>query len=142
MAKLGEPEEYLLPVLADSVLERATRTYNPLALLRGLHLSLRAGSRRAVIAFGFALGYLLLAIFVAMAITKPFWGDHVGLFRGDDGFYTFGILASPQPSRELLGLWIIPIAGAIAILLYAGLTRALRAVRRARSTQPSNRSKR
>ena len=128
MDRLGRPADYLRPHIADELLDRGTRSYSPAPIAAGLYHSLRAGSSRALKGATFGLGYLLLAIFTAMALLKPVWGDHIGLFRQVDGTVNFGIVADTAGSRELLGLWIIPIALAFAALLYVILTRSLRAV--------------
>lgn len=127
--RLGRPAEYLRPLIADELLDRGTRSFNPVPLARGLYYSIGHGAARTMAALGFGLGYLLLAAFAAMVLLKPLWGDHVGLFRRPDGTVSFGIVADPAGARELLGFWIVPIALAVAALLYVVLTRALRAVR-------------
>lgn len=129
MRRLGRPADYLRPVIAEQLLEQGTRSYAPAPIARGLYHSLKLGSTRAVVAAGFALGYTMLAIFAAMALLKPVWGDHVGLFREPDGRVSFGIVANASGASELLGLWIIPIALLLTALLYVILTRALRSAR-------------
>lgn len=130
ISRLGRPADYLHPLLADELLAHGSRTYHPAPIARGLYHAVRAGSSRAAAGIGFGLGYLFLAIFTAMALLKPLWADHVGLFRHSDGTVTFGIVAETAGARELLGLWIMPIAVAVALLLYIVLTRALRAQQR------------
>lgn len=129
IGRLGRPGEYLRPIIAEQLLERGTRSYAPAPIARGLYHSLKLGSTRAVVAAGFALGYIMLAVFALMAVLKPVWGDHVGLFREPDGKVSFGIVANATGAVELLGLWIIPIALLLTTLLYIVLTRALRSVR-------------
>lgn len=130
LARLGRPADYLHPLIADALLERGTRTYAPTPIARGLAHALLAGSKHAATAAIFGLGYALLAAFTAMILLKPVWGDHVGLFRRADGLLGFGIVADTRGARELLGLWVIPIALAVVAALYVALTRALRAARR------------
>jgi len=127
--RLGRPADYLRPVLADQLLARGTRTYNPTPIARGLYHSLKLGSTRAATAVGFAFGYIALAIFALMALLKPFWGDHVGLFREPNGTISFGIVGNSSGGEELLGFWIIPISLFVVAVLYIILTRALRSVR-------------
>lgn len=129
LRRLGEPRVYLRALLADGLLERGTRTYRPMLIARGLFHSLLAGSARAATAAAFALGYLLLALFAAMAVLKPLWGDHVGLFRRPDGALSLGIIAHTEGARDLLGLWSTPAALLVSLLLYFALARALRAAR-------------
>ncbi|MDR6126387.1 hypothetical protein QE361_002767 [Sphingomonas sp. SORGH_AS802] len=132
LSRLGRPIDYLRPLLADEMLERGTRTYSPITIARGLSHAIMAGSRRAVIGFAFGLGYLLLAIFTGMALLKPLWGEHVGVFRYADGTVSAGIVAQSDGARELLGWWSIPIALLLAALLYVALTKGLRALRQRR----------
>lgn len=132
LSRLGRPIDYLRPLLADELIERGTRTYSPVAIARGLSCGVMAGSRRAVIGFAFGLGYLLLAVFTAMALLKPLWGEHVGVFRYADGTFSAGIVAQSDGARELLGWWSIPIALLLAALLYVALTKGLRALRQRR----------
>lgn len=132
LSRLGQPADYLRPLLADQMIERGTRTYSPVTIARGLSHSVLAGSRRTVIALGFGLGYLLLAIFAGMAIVKPLWGEHVGVFRNADGTVSAGIVARGDGAQELLGWWSIPIALLLAAVLYIALTKGLRALRHRR----------
>lgn len=129
MGRLGRPAEYLRPLIAEHLLEQGARSYRPAPIARGLYHSLKLGSTRAVVAGGFALGYAMLAAFAAMALLKPVWGDHVGLFRRRDGTLSFGVVADVAGADELLGLWIIPVALLLTASLYVLLTRALRRVR-------------
>lgn len=129
LSRLGRPVDYLRPMIADELIERGTRSYAPFPIARGLLHALLAGSRRTAIGLAFGLGYLLLAIFAAAAVLKPIWGEHVGLFRNPDGAISAGIVATAPGERELLGWWSIPIALALAALLYIALTKGLRALR-------------
>lgn len=132
LSRLGEPADYLRPLIADQLIERGTRSYSPSMIARGLSHSVLAGSRRTAIALGFGLGYLLLAIFACMAILKPLWGEHVGLFRNADGTVSAGIVARSAGSQELLGWWSIPIALLLTGVLYIALTKGLRVLRHRR----------
>lgn len=129
LSSLGQPNDYLHPLMADELIDRGTLTYNPITIARGLYSSVLAGSRRTAIALGFGLGYLLLGVFAAMAILKPFWFQNVGVFRNSDGTISAGIVAQSEGARELLGLWSIPITLVLAALLYIALTKGLRTLR-------------
>ena len=122
--RLGQPSAFLGPMLAEELLERGAQTYNPALISRGLYHSIRTGSRKALTVIAFAFGYLLLVIFAAMSLLKPFFAENIGLIRSPDGSLNFGILS--DGGEELLGLWSIPITLAICTLLYVALTRALR----------------
>lgn len=123
--RLGQPSEFLRPMLADELIERGARTYDPSLITRGLYHTVRSGSRRAFSAMAFAAGYIVLATFAAMTLLKPFFGNHVGLIRSPNGSLTFG-LVTDGGGEELLGLWSIPLTLALCALLYVLLTRALR----------------
>lgn len=128
LARLGRPAEYLEPLIAEALIAEGTRSSALVA--RELGRAALTGARRGGTALAFGLGYLLLAIFAAMAVLKPFRSDGVGLFRLPDGAYAAGIVAPSPGAQELLGWWTVPLALAVALLLYAALTRGLRAVRR------------
>lgn len=132
LMRLGRPIDYLRPLLADEFIERGTQNYSPITIGRGLAYAIMAGSRRAVIGFTFGLGYLLLGIFTAMALLKPFLGEHVGLFRHADGTISAGILAQSYGARDLLGWWSIPVTLLLAAALYFALTKGLRILRKRR----------
>lgn len=125
IARLGQPSEFLRPMLADELLERGAQTYDPSLISRGLYHTIRSGSRRALTAIAFAAGYIFLAIFAVMTLLKPFFSNHVGLIRGPNGSLTFGLVADGA-GEDLLGLWSIPLTLALCVLLYVLLTRALR----------------
>ena len=73
----------------------------------------------------FFLGYLFIAAFVVIALSKPFWADNVGLFRAPDGTIAAGIVAKTAGYQEVLGWWSIPVALALAMLIYLLLTKGL-----------------
>ena len=125
LAKLGQPMEILRPVLAESYLAKGAQNFNPITISKGLFHTLLAGGSRVLAASLFALGYLFIAVFVAIALSKPFWPDNVGLFRFPDGTFSAGIVAQIAESEELLGWWTIPLALIFAALIYALLTRWL-----------------
>jgi hypothetical protein len=132
LSRLGRPIDYLRPLLADELIERGTRSYSPVTIARGISYAVMAGSRRAAIALIFGIGYLSLAIFTGMAVLKPLWGEHVGVFRNADGTISACIVARSDGARELLGWWSILIALLLATLLYVILTKGLRALRHRR----------
>ena len=125
LARLGSPASYLRPLLADEFIDRGVRSYRPNLIARGLFHSLLAGSRRAVVAMLFGLGYLFLAVFIAITVLKPFMIDRVGLFRDAHGLVGAGILGRTDGLQELLGWWSIPISLTLSLLLYLALTRML-----------------
>ena len=73
----------------------------------------------------FVSGYLLLAVFMAIAVLKPFMTNRVGLFRDSHGLVAAGILSSTDGMQELLGWWTIPISLGLSLLIYLILTKML-----------------
>jgi hypothetical protein len=132
LSRLGRPIDYLRPLLADDLIERGTRTYSPVTIARGISYAVMAGSGRAATALLFGIGYLLLAIFTGMAVLKPLWSEHVGVFRNANGTISAGIVTQTDGAGELLGWWSIPIALLLAAVLYVMLTKGLRALRHRR----------
>jgi hypothetical protein len=126
LAKLGRPIDILRPALAESYLSQGAQNLNPVTISKGLFHTLLAGGSRVLAGFAFAIGYLLIAIFVAIALAKPFWDEHVGVFRYPDGTMAAGFVARSAAGEELLGWWFIPVALALAALIYFLLTKGLR----------------
>ena len=128
--RLGDPIEYLRPLLTDQYISDATHSYNPVVIGKGLFHSILEGGSQFIKASLFAVAYLFIAVFVVIALSKPFWPDQVGLFRDPDGIISVGILADTAGTQELLGWWAIPAALLLAGLIYYLLTRALKSLAR------------
>ena len=125
LERLGRPIDYLHPILGERYISRATRTYSPVAVSKGLFHTILAGGGRLLAASLFGLGYMFIAVFVAIALSKPFWPDNVGLFRAPDGTIAAGIVAETAGYQEVLGWWSIPVALSFAMLIYLLLTKCL-----------------
>ena len=97
------------------------------ALVQSLWLSVAARSGRVsqvLVNAGFAvLRLLFAAVFLFVALAKPFVPDQAGLFvRGNK--YTVGVLSHvPIGSKELLGYWIIPILTLVAFAILLSIAR-------------------
>lgn len=125
LERLGRPIDYLHPILGERYISCATRTYSPVAVGKGLFHTILAGGGRLLAATLFGLGYLFIAVFVAIALSKPFWPDNVGLFRAPDGTIAAGIVAGTAGYQDVLGWWSVPIALSLAMLVYLLLTKGL-----------------
>ena len=132
IARLGSPRDFLRPILADHLLERGANTFHPRLLAEGLYHNVFGGLKAGIISVAFAVGYVLIIMFAAMALLKAFVPNHVGYFVYPNGTRTFGILADTTGAREALGYWVVPLALAAATVLYVTLTLGLRATRRFR----------
>jgi len=125
ISKLGDPDDYLRPLVADGLIERATAQLDPIGVAHGLYHAIRLGSTRMAIGLIFALGYLVLIVFLAIALLRPLWGGHVGLYRWPNGVIQFGFLKSTSGATDLLGQFTIPAVLAVFGLIYLLLTRWL-----------------
>jgi HAAS len=132
IARLGRPRDFLRPILADHLLEQGASTFHPRLLAEGLYHNVFGGLKAGIISVAFAVGYVLIIVFAAMALMKAFVPSHVGYFVYPNGTRTFGILTDTTGAREALGYWVVPLALAAATVLYVLLTLGLRAARRFR----------
>ncbi|KAA3608757.1 MAG: hypothetical protein D8M58_18645 [Calditrichaeota bacterium] len=124
--KLGEPHEFLKPVVSDKLLQRGTKTLSPKTLLTGLAYKLTGGIGSLFMALLFGTGYLLTFIFGLMSFAKFLFPENVGLFRRPDESWSFGILKVTEGATELLGYWIVPLGLLAAFILYFILTQLLK----------------
>jgi len=131
--RMGEPEKFLKPLIADKYMNRASRTLSPKDVIKGLYFSLFTGLKKALVSFFLGLGYIIVCILGLMAVLKPFFPNHVGLILFNNGSVTAGISTNSSGVRiDYLGYWVIPIAAGLAVLIYIGLTKYLHKTRRAR----------
>jgi uncharacterized membrane protein len=128
--RLGEPDEFIRPLLADKLLKKASRTLTPTAVVSGLYYYLYGGAKRALLGSLFGVGYLISLGLVVMAALKIFFPAHIGLLVFENGDWSFGIkLHSVGLKADVLGFWIIPLGLAIGTLLYWTLTKLLRVLK-------------
>lgn len=131
--RLGEPESFIGPMRSDRLLEKASKSFRPKDVLKGLYWHLVGGTKKAVLGVVYVLGYILAVIFGLIAVLKIVSPRHVGLFLFNDGDFMFGYALDLTGLRtEVLGYAIIPICGFAAIGLYFGLTRLLKTLKRSR----------
>lgn len=127
--RLGEPDDFIKPMVAGRLLEDASHSLNPKSVVMGLMYNAVAGVKKAGLSIVLGLGYLILCIFSLMSILKVILPHQVGLFFDPEGGAPFfGVLGDPGNHVEVLGFWIIPLGIVISFLLYFGLTRLLRII--------------
>jgi len=119
--KLGTPSEVLKPLIADKMLDKATRTFNPVHIAKALLLNLTNGISYIV----FAILYLFLGTFIFCAGAKIF-DPEVGMYYKDGKFQAIGMIRGGQGYEEVLGYWFIPVMLLIAFTLYIIITLLLR----------------
>lgn len=129
--RLGEPESYIKPMLAERLLSSASRSLRPKYVLKGLYYHFVGGARKVLAGVVFAVGYLLVFVLALIGVLKIFFPRHVGLFLYEQGGALLGMDVKPEHVRtEVLGYWIIPICLGLAFALYVGLTKFLKVLRK------------
>ncbi|MEO0583535.1 MAG: hypothetical protein AAF135_15025 [Bacteroidota bacterium] len=122
LEKLGEPEEFLVEMVAERKMEEAARTANPLHLIHAFRLNISRG-----IAYVFmALLYLFTFCFTLLIPLKLIFPAQVGLFKEAGRFVSFGYLSKTEGTSEVLGGWFIPLVLGIVIILYFSIVVSLR----------------
>lgn len=120
--KLGAPEEVLKPLIADKLLEKATKSFNPIDIFRALALNITNGISYIV----FSILYLCLGGFIFLIFAKIINGNKVGMYVQDGKFQAIGMLSDSTNYQEVLGNWFIPIMLISTIILYFVITLLLR----------------
>ncbi|RXG18296.1 putative membrane protein [Leeuwenhoekiella aestuarii] len=119
--KLGDPELVLKPLVADKMLDKATRSFNPLDVLKALMLNITNGISYII----FAILYLFLGAFIFMILAK-LANEEVGLYFKNDQFVALGFVKNTSNYQEVLGYWFIPLMLLAAFLFYIAITLLLR----------------
>jgi hypothetical protein len=114
LAALGTPDELAGQYITDSVLARAEVSRSPLRILASLFRWASLSFAGFFVLLGSVLGYFFGAVFVLVAIMKPFHPQTAGLWllhdaTGDPEFsFRLGFGTVPA-GRDLLGWWIVPL---------------------------------
>lgn len=119
---LGVPAEVLKPLVADKLMEKATKTFNPLHVFKALMLNLGNGIGYII----FFLLYLFLGSFVFLIFAKIFDPTNVGMFFKEGRFVALGRFENNLNYQEVLGYWFIPVMMLSIIVLYLFLTSLLK----------------
>ncbi|MBC6982084.1 DUF1700 domain-containing protein [Caulobacter sp. 17J80-11] len=108
LAALGAPETLAKTYMEDFRMTQAIAQANPAALL--LTILDRAGRNAAAAVIGFVAVtlYLMSAGFLVVAVLKPFFPTHVGLWLDPFSFGAWVNTATPA-GPEVLGWWTIPV---------------------------------
>lgn len=120
--KLGAPEEVLKPLIADKLLDKATKSFNPLDVFKALALNITNGISYII----FAILYLLIGGFIFLIIAKIANGDKVGMYTQDGQFQVLGMISDAENYQEILGNWFIPVMLLAATILYLIITLVLK----------------
>lgn len=121
LESLGEPEIFLKELVAEKQLEEATRSFNPVKIIRALLLNITNG----ISYFIFLILYLSLFSFVFLIVAKIVDPSGVGLFYKSNDFFVLGKVSDLHTNYEQyeqLGNWFIPLMIAAILLFYTLIT--------------------
>lgn len=140
---LGDPEELAAKYQTEALLARGRTSRSSLALLKAVQLWAMEGLFGLTMFFVGILGYSLAAALVLVAVLKPFFPHHIGLWKNPPDLFALGFVSGPpDPQFEILGLWIIPLGLVVGCLLWLGMTQLLRGLlRRYRAFAPPLRAR-
>lgn len=119
--KLGSPEEILKPLIADKLMEKATKSFNPIHIFKALLLNIANGVSYII----FSLLYLSLGTFVFLIFAKLF-NSNVGLYFQEGKFQVLGLVIETSDYQEVLGYWFIPVMILATVILYFIITLLLK----------------
>ena len=115
LAALGTPEELAGQYITDNVLARAEVSRSPLRILDSLFRWASLSVAGFFVLICSVLGYFFGAVFILVAILKPFHPQTAGLWllhdsTGDPEFsFRMGFSSTPPDGRDLLGWWVVPL---------------------------------
>lgn len=123
--KLGQPEVFLKPLVAEKKLDEATKTFNPVKVLKALTLNIGNGISYIV----FAILYLMLFGFLFLIAAKIYDPQNVGFFYRPDDIFILGYYQTDGKTHyqyEQLGNWFIPFILVLTVVFYLFITLLLR----------------
>lgn len=122
LEKLGEPEDFLVEMVADRKMEEAAESGNPLHLLQAFRMNIGKGIGHVLL----AILYFFTFIFSLLIPLKLIFPHNVGYFKQANDFVFFGYLSDHEASMEILGWWFIPLVMGVVVLLYFSIVSLLR----------------
>lgn len=118
LKELGDPDDIVPPMIAAAHIQVAKSSNNPLDMLRVASVQIGQGIVNTLRSLSIVILNLMGFTFLVMAVMKPFRPEHVGFFTSRTGQASFGIIGNTDLMVEHLGYSVIPIAVAIAVLLF------------------------
>lgn len=117
---LGDPVDLAKTYKTDNELVRAECSGSTLNIFLGLRHASRTYWGRLTVTVLYVLGYILVINFWLTAINKFFFPSTIGLWHTPGNFWSLTWVitgAAPAGAQEILGWWIVPIAGAAGWVL-------------------------
>jgi hypothetical protein len=129
LESLGRPEELAREYITDELIARAEVSRSPLRILDSLFRWASLSIAGFFVLLGSITGYLLGAVFLLVAVLKPFHPETAGLWASRDATgdlslsVHMGFGYAIVGGREVLGWWIVPIGLLSGCLLMILTTR-------------------
>ncbi|HVN19340.1 MAG TPA: hypothetical protein VMU05_11220 [Dongiaceae bacterium] len=129
---LGTPQELAARYSTECQLQRASRSFSPLLILRTCWNWAKLGIKGTLAFFLALFGYSLALGFTVSVFLKPFMPTKIGWWSGPEGS---GIIIPEHPElmHEWLGNYFVPVIAAAAFLSAIGTTHLLRWMMRRRT---------
>lgn len=125
LARLGSPYCLARRYLEEYELAGAVGGAAPGPLVVTILSRATRSARAAAAAFATLVLYAFGIAFAVIAVAKPILPDQVGAWN-DPGGWRAGLVSAPGTTPDLLGIWIVPLALALAIGCYLAGTYLLR----------------
>jgi hypothetical protein len=141
LAALGTPEDLAGQYITDNALARAEVSRSPLRILESSFRWASLSVSGFFVLLGSVLGYFFGAVFILVAVLKPFHPQAAGLWllhdaTGDSEFSFRMGFGSVPAGKDLLGWWIVPLGLIFGCALITLTTRfALWCARQYRSSR-------
>jgi uncharacterized membrane protein len=130
LAGLGPADEQAQQYRTGLLVQKARHSISPLLILRATLRWATTGIEGFLVFLIAVWGYGMGVGFVLLALLKPFFPKHTGLWVGPGEFnFSFRMGATmtnpASPVHELLGWWLIPVCLVIGGLSLAGTTKLI-----------------
>ena len=105
-------------------------TFNPKMIAQGLYYHIWGSVKNFLSSLIFFFGYSIVLTLGLLTILKIILPQYVGIFFHKNGGHSIGFDANSVNATEVLGYWFIPIGIFLTIILYMGLTRLLKVLKK------------
>jgi uncharacterized membrane protein len=112
---LGVPEDFARAFITERALLSALGSRDSLGLFRALGQRSVRNARTISATAGCVIAWMLALVVCVVAAAKVFDPAHMGMWIGGGQFF-LGAIDDPAKGREVLGLWIFPVAFLVLFL--------------------------
>lgn len=119
LTRLGPPDRVAAAYRDNILLRRARRSFSPVVMARAILRLATKGVFGFIVFLCATIGYCIGGTFVLIALLKPIFPNHTGMWIGGPDSFTMGVQLFPPgpPAHEILGQAIIPICLVLGSLI-------------------------